>query len=75
MGWEKSELGKDPADAPPKGMRERLTEHFGAADAKREAGDGPVDRTELWGRRIGRALGVVGVLVLLYWLVHQFVYR
>lgn len=61
----------DPDPPEPRGMLDRARDHFGAADARREAGDGPVDPIELWGRRIGRALGLVGVLVLLYLLVAQ----
>jgi hypothetical protein len=29
------------------------------------------DRIELWGRRIGRALSLIGVIVLAWWLGHQ----
>ena len=29
------------------------------------------DRVELWGRRIGRSLSLVGVVVLAWWLGHQ----
>ena len=32
------------------------------------AADGGTDPAELWGRRIGRALSLLGVLALTYWL-------
>ncbi|HEY7386016.1 MAG TPA: hypothetical protein VH743_20335 [Beijerinckiaceae bacterium] len=41
---------------------QRISNHFAA----REAGD--ADPVELWGRRIGRALSLVGVIVLTWWL-------
>jgi len=40
----------------------RATDHFAAKDAVRE--DGSVDRIELWGRRIGRALSLAGLIAL-----------
>ena len=40
----------------------RASDHFAAKDAVRE--DGSVDRIELWGRRIGRALSLAGLLAL-----------
>ncbi|MCZ8043293.1 MAG: hypothetical protein O9330_12490 [Beijerinckiaceae bacterium] len=43
----------------------RAADHFGAKDAP----DG--DQVELWGRRIGRSLSLVGVVVLAWWLGHQ----
>ena len=45
----------------------RATDHFAARDAI--GPDGSVDRIELWGRRIGRALslaGLIGLAVYLY---------
>jgi hypothetical protein len=45
----------------------RLGDHFAGRDAVGEA-DGGTDRIELWGRRIGRALSLVGVIVLTWWL-------
>jgi ferric-dicitrate binding protein FerR (iron transport regulator) len=45
-------------------MSKRVGDHFAA----REAEDDPV---ELWGRRIGRALSLVGVVVLTIWLAVQ----
>jgi hypothetical protein len=39
-----------------------MGDHFAGADA---AAEGP-DPIELWGRRIGRALSLVGVVVLAY---------
>jgi hypothetical protein len=49
----------------------RATDHFAARDAMNDAirPDGSVDKIELWGRRIGRGLsllGLVGVAVYLY---------
>ena len=49
----------------------RLQDHFGAKDAVGAGQDGGTDPIELWGRRIGRALSLVGVLVLAVWLAVQ----
>lgn len=46
----------------------RLTDHFAARDAAETAEGGGVDPAELWGRRIGRALSLLGVVALTYWL-------
>jgi hypothetical protein len=43
----------------------RVADHFGAKDAVDEA-EGGMDPIELWGRRIGRALSLIGVVVLAY---------
>jgi len=43
----------------------RAAGHF----AGRDAPEG--DKIELWGRRIGRSLSLVGVVVLAWWLGHQ----
>jgi hypothetical protein len=43
----------------------RAADHFGAKDAPEG------DPVELWGRRIGRSLSLVGVVVLAWWLGHQ----
>lgn len=43
----------------------RAADHFGAKDAPEG------DPVELWGRRIGRSLSLVGVIVLAWWLGHQ----
>jgi hypothetical protein len=40
----------------------RATEHFGGRDAI--GPDGSVDQIELWGRRIGRALSLIGFIAL-----------
>ncbi|HWP16298.1 MAG TPA: hypothetical protein VNM46_11795 [Xanthobacteraceae bacterium] len=40
----------------------RATDHFAARDAI--GADGSVDAVELWGRRIGRGLSLVGLIVL-----------
>ena len=42
----------------------RVGDHFAAQDAVGEAGG--TDPIELWGRRIGRALSLIGVVVLAY---------
>jgi hypothetical protein len=52
-------------------MSRRAQEHFGGRDAVGDADDGGTDPVELWGRRIGRALSVVGVVVLGLWLLVQ----
>ncbi len=49
----------------------RASDHFTAKDTMKDAvaADGPVDTIELWGRRIGRALslaGLVGLAIYLY---------
>jgi hypothetical protein len=41
----------------------RIGEHFSATDALAEDGADPI---ELWGRRIGRVLSLIGVVVLAY---------
>ena len=46
---------------------ERLEAHFGAADAE------PDDRIEVWGRRIGRGLGLIFAVVLVVHLVRTYV--
>jgi hypothetical protein len=43
----------------------RMGDHFAAKDAVGEA-EGGTDPVELWGRRIGRALSLIGVIVLAY---------
>ncbi len=43
----------------------RLGRHFSGRDAPVEE-NGAADWVEVWGRRIGRALSLVGVLVLAY---------
>lgn len=43
----------------------RAADHFAGADAPEG------DRIELWGRRIGRSLSLLGVIVLAWWLGHQ----
>ena len=46
----------------------RAAQHFSGADAPEG------DRVELWGRRIGRSLSLLGVIVLAWWLGHQLKY-
>ena len=50
-------------------MSRKAQEHFAGRDAI--AGDGSADPIELWGRRIGRALSLVGVVILALWLLVQ----
>ncbi|WP_230530557.1 hypothetical protein [Microvirga roseola] len=52
-------------------MSRRAQDHFGGRDAVGSAEGGGTDPVELWGRRIGRALSVVGVIVLALWLLVQ----
>ena len=52
-------------------MTRRVGDHFAARDAVGAAEDGGTDRIELWGRRIGRALSLVGVVLLAFWLAVQ----
>ena len=49
----------------------RMGDHFGGKDAVGAAEGGGTDPVELWGRRIGRSLSVVGVVVLALWLAVQ----
>ena len=48
----------------------RASDHFTARDAMKDAvaEDGSVDKLELWGRRIGRALSLVGLIALAIYL-------
>ncbi len=46
----------------------RLGAHLSAQDAVGEAGPGRTDPIELWGRRIGRGLSLVGALLLAWYL-------
>ncbi len=43
----------------------RVGGHFAGSDAVGDA-DGRTDPVELWGRRIGRVLSLIGVIVLAY---------
>jgi hypothetical protein len=44
----------------------RAADHFAGKDAVGQGDGGATDPAELWGRRIGRALSLVGVVVLGY---------
>ena len=46
----------------------RVSDHFAGRDAIGTAEGGATDPAELWGRRIGRALSLIGVVLLAYWL-------
>ena len=52
-------------------MGQRAGDHFGAKDAIGAAEGGGTDPIELWGRRIGRALSLIGVVILAIWLLIQ----
>ena len=49
----------------------RLGDHFSGRDAVGTEPGGGTDPVELWGRRIGRALSVLGFLGLTLWLLVQ----
>jgi hypothetical protein len=46
----------------------RVGDHFAGKDAQGVGEGGGTDPVEVWGRRIGRGLSLVGVIVLAYWL-------
>jgi hypothetical protein len=46
----------------------RIADHFAARDAVGDVEGGSTDPAELWGRRIGRALSLLGCIALVYWL-------
>jgi hypothetical protein len=54
---------------------QRATDHFTARDvmADTRTADGAVDRIELWGRRIGRGLSLLGLIVLAIFLYFTYV--
>ena len=52
-------------------MGQRAGDHFVARDAVGSADGGGTDPIELWGRRIGRVLSLVGVVILSLWLLVQ----
>ncbi|MFC4174116.1 hypothetical protein ACFOYU_19020 [Microvirga sp. GCM10011540] len=52
-------------------MGNRARDHFGGKDAVGTGEQGGTDPVELWGRRIGRALSLVGVVILALWLAVQ----
>jgi hypothetical protein len=52
-------------------MGRQAGEHFSAKDAVGSADGGGTDPVELWGRRIGRALSLIGVVILTIWLLVQ----
>jgi hypothetical protein len=52
-------------------MSHRVQDHFAGKDAVGTGPDGRTDPIELWGRRIGRGLSLVGVVVLALWLAVQ----
>ena len=46
----------------------RIADHFAGRDAVGAEEGGGTDPAELWGRRIGRALSLLGCLALAWWL-------
>jgi hypothetical protein len=52
-------------------MSRQAGDHFAARDAIGSAEGGSTDPVELWGRRIGRGLSLIGVIVLGLWLLIQ----
>ncbi len=52
-------------------MSRRAQDHFSARDAEGASEGGGTDPIELWGRRIGRGLSVIGFVVLVLWLLAQ----
>ena len=50
---------------------QRVGDHFAGRDAQGDGPGGATDPMEVWGRRIGRALSLVGVVVLTLWLGAQ----
>lgn len=49
----------------------RMGDHFAGRDAVGQGEDGATDPVEIWGRRIGRGLSLVGVAILAAWLGRQ----
>jgi hypothetical protein len=49
----------------------RMGDHFGGKDAIGAAENGGTDPVEIWGRRIGRSLSVIGFVALVLWLAVQ----
>lgn len=52
-------------------MSRQAQDHFSARDAVGTSEDGQTDPIELWGRRIGRGLSLIGVVLLGLWLLVQ----
>jgi len=52
-------------------MSRQAQDHFGGRDAVGTAEGGGTDPVELWGRRIGRTLSLIGVILLGLWLLVQ----
>ena len=52
-------------------MGRRAGDHLSARDAVGASEGGETDPIELWGRRIGRVLSLIGVVVLGVWLLVQ----
>jgi tetrahydromethanopterin S-methyltransferase subunit G len=50
---------------------QRVGDHFAGKDAIGQAEGGGTDPIELWGRRIGRSLSLLGVIGLTIWLGFQ----
>lgn len=52
-------------------MSRQAQDHFTARDAVGAGEGGETDPIELWGRRIGRSLSLIGVMLLGLWLLIQ----
>jgi hypothetical protein len=52
-------------------MSRQAQDHFSGRDAIGAGQDGETDPIELWGRRIGRGLSLIGVVILGLWLLVQ----
>jgi ferric-dicitrate binding protein FerR (iron transport regulator) len=52
-------------------MSQRAQHHFSGRDAEGALEGGGTDPIELWGRRIGRSLSVIGFVALVLWLLVQ----
>jgi len=52
-------------------MGRQAGDHFSGRDAIGAAEGGGTDPIELWGRRIGRVLSLIGVVILTIWLLVQ----
>jgi hypothetical protein len=50
----------------------QAADHFAGKDAVGEGPDGATDPYELWGRRIGRSLSLIGLIVLAVYLYETY---
>jgi hypothetical protein len=66
--------GDEPVGKPARSALQRLRAFLAASDAPTDSSGRP-DPAEVWGRRIGRLLGLVALLALIYGLFHQITFR